>query len=203
MDNKKKNFGLDFLKIFCGEYMRRACRIMFPLLCIFFFSSCLKSSDVKHVKFVMIDYRYGRGDELNTFNDTFIKRFDGNVKIKIKLRLFETDQDEIIHKAIAINYFQMPDTLSFSNENPGELNLQGKSRTDLHFLRIKYKNLDKKIVWLGTLPYNNSTYKGLYELTALIRDAVESKPEYKALPGVNSGLVQYYFGIVKLLLSDK
>ena len=174
--------------------MKLMLNIVLPVVCIFIFSSCLRSSEKNNIKFVMIDYRYGFNNELNTFNDTFVKGVADSGSIKVKLRLSEAEQDEIIKKALAVNFFQMPDTLP-----EHKTGLSGINKNDIQFLRIKYKYFDKKIVWHGSLPYNNSSYKGLIELTALIKGALKSKPVYKALAGINSGYIQYYFGIIKLL----
>lgn len=147
----------------------------------------------------MIDYRYGFNNELNTFNNSFVKSIVSNGSIKIQMRLTESEQDEIIHKALAIDFFQMPDTLNPAVQNFRKTSVNINENQDIQYLRIKYKNMDKKIIWFGTLPYKNSLYKGLIELTALIRNAIEIKPEYKALPGVSSGYLQNYINILKFL----
>lgn len=147
----------------------------------------------------MIDYRYGFENELNTFNDTFKKDLADHGSIKIKFQLSEAEQDEIINKALAVEFFQLPDTLPIVRTNTNEPAVSKIVKSEVQFLRIKYKNLNKKVIWFGALPYNNSNYKGLIELTALIKSAIESKPEYKALPGMNSGDLRYFFKIVKLL----
>lgn len=180
--------------------MKQTIKIILPVICIFILSSCLRSSKKEHIKFTMIDYRYGFNNELNTFNDSFTKGMAGSGSIKIQMQLSEPEQDEIIHKALAINFFHMQDTLRFNKQNFREAGMSANNGQSIQFLRIKYKNMDKKIVWLGAIPYNNSNYKGLIELTALIRSAIETKQEYKALPGNSSGYIQYYFSILKFLL---
>jgi hypothetical protein len=173
--------------------------ITIPIICVFIFPSCLKSSKVNDTKFVLIDYKYGFKNELNTFNDTFIKDIKGRGRIKIKLHLSNSEQDEIINMALRIGFFKMPDTLNVNDQQADIFNDSVIVKENIQSLRIRYKNLDKKIIWRGILPYNNSKAKGLAELTYLIKSIIESKQVYKSLPAMNSGSIQYYFRIVKFL----
>jgi hypothetical protein len=170
-----------------------------PLTCIFIFSSCLKSSKVNDTKFVLIDYKYGFNNELNTFNDTYIKNFTSRGKIKIKLHLSNPEQDKIINKALRIGFFDMPDLLNINNQYFEGYCDSTVAEKNIQFLRIKYKNLDKKIIWNGALLYNNPETQNLAELTFLIRKIIESKPAYKSLPEINSSSIQYYFRILIFL----
>jgi len=179
--------------------MKQLIKIIIPLICITTFSSCLRNSNDNNSKFVLINYRYGLDNELNTFDDTFIKNVIGHGNIKIKLYFSNSEQDEIINKALRIGFFKIPDTLNVNDQFAGRFNDSEIVKEKIQSLRIKYKNLDKKIIWRGMLPYNNPEAQGLAELTFLIRKIIKAKPVYKSLPAINSGNIQYYFRIVKFL----
>ena len=179
--------------------MKRIIKTILSLTCVFFFSSCLKSSKVNDSKFVLIDYRFGFNNEINTFNDTFIKNFTGRGKIKIKLHLSNLEQDKIINKALRIGFFDMPDTLNINNQYFEKYSDSTVAEVNIQSLRIKYKNFDKKIIWNEVLPYNNPETQKLAELTFLIRKIIEAKPAYKSLPAINSSSIQYYFRILIFL----
>ena len=180
---------MDIIKtLYNNLVMKLIIKIIIPLACTITFSSCLKSSKVNDTKFVLIDFKYGFNNELNTFNDTFIKNIADHGRIKIKLRFSNSEQEEIINKALNINDQYLN---GYSDSTVKKENIQS--------LRIKYKNLDKKIIWKETLSYTNPETRGLTELTVLIRKIIESKPVYKSLPAMNSGSVRYYFRVLKYL----
>ncbi len=180
--------------------MKLIIKIIIPLACAITFASCLKNSKDNNSKFVLIDYKYGIKNELNTFNDTFIKDIKGRGIIKIRLHFSNSEQYEIINKALRIGFFEMSDTLSNSKQYFNGSSDSTFENENIQSLRIKYKNLDKKIIWNGILSYNNAETRGLMELTVLMRRIIESKPEYKTLPAMNSGSIQYYFRVLKYLL---
>ena len=179
--------------------MKSIIKTIVPLTCIFIFASCLKSSKENDTKFVLIDYKYGFNNELNTFNDTFIKNITGHGRIKIKVHFNNSEQEEIINKALSIGFFDMPDTLKINNRYFERYSDSAAAEENIQSLRIKYKNSDRKIIWNGVLPYNNPETQNLAELTFLIRKIIESKPAYKSLPAINCSSIQYYFRILIIL----
>ena len=191
---------MDIIKtLYNNLVMKLIIKIIIPLACTITFSSCLKSSKVNDTKFVLIDFKYGFNNELNTFNDTFIKNIADHGRIKIKLHFSNSEQDEIINKALRIGFFEMPDTLNIIDQYFNGSGNSTVEKENIQSLRIKYKILDKNIVWKGILSYNNPETRGLTELTVLIRKIIESKPVYKTLPAMNSGSIQYYFRVLKYL----
>lgn len=105
--------------------------------------------------------------------------------IKVKFWLTKEEQNKILDKVNAVNYFSLPDTFKYIpqdsisiaiNPNPGE-----------QILRIKYQENDKKTVWTYPLNEDNPKVKDLLELNDLIISIIESKPEYKKLPPARGG----------------
>ena len=172
--------------------MNTILKFAIPCIFIFLLASCFRKVKEHNAKFVMIDYQYSPNNELNTFNDTFREGLSGSGSMKIKFWLSKDDQDEIINNALTHDFFLLPDTINFNE--PGN---KEQPDTNIYYLRIKYKKLDKKVVWIGNIPDNLTQYNGFAVLTELIQKIIRSRPEYKALPDKNAGFFQYVFQMIK------
>jgi len=121
-------------------------------------------------QFIQIYYRFHALEELDTFNGTFQKDLvPGSATATM---WFTTrDQEIILFKLEQIHFFAFPDTI-YSLPNQIVTPNLGPS-----ILRIKYKNLDKTLVW-----YYPNDYNQLDDLRELFYNIIFSKKEYKALP---------------------
>ena len=163
-------------------------KIFFVLLFItLFLVSCKDNSIEPQNQSVQIYFKYAFNNELNTFENTYQKDLVMDGVIKVKFRLTEEEQIEILEKADSINYFSLPDTFKYIpvngiiktiQPNPGE-----------QILRIKYKQEDKKIIWTYPLNDNNPKVKDLMELKDFIISIIELKSEYKKLPPAKGGYI--------------
>lgn len=130
-------------------------------------------------QFVQIYFRYNFRDELNTFENYLQKK-----SIRVKFSLTEEEQNKILEKAKAIDFFSIPDRFSYvyidsaySIEIP----------TGRNELRIKHQMKDKTIHWSFPSLKRKVKFKGILELCELILSILESRPEYKRLPATQGG----------------
>lgn len=132
-------------------------------------------------QFVQIRFQYGFKNELNTFDGTYQKNLVWDGTIKVPFWLTTNEQSMIIEKAMATNFFAFPDTL---HKEQG-VSIMPDPSPD--FLRLKYENQERSVVWFFPLDTSNSYVQSVHELADLIRMIIEAKPEYKRLPPARGG----------------
>lgn len=155
--------------------------ILLSFASILMLSSCRDSSVEPETQFVQIDFRYNHKNELNTFENYYIKDLVIDGVIKVSFWLTQEEQNKILQKVKEINYFALPDTML--NTVPHQI-----IPNPTQYLRIKYGNEEHTVVWDCILPQNQTEqYKRLTELADYIIMIIESKPEYKRLPHCNGG----------------
>jgi hypothetical protein len=140
-------------------------------------------------QFIKIHFHYGFANELNTFEQTLQKDLVMNGTISTSFWLTTEEQRLILSKVQSVNFFDFPDTIrqevgsdsimALTVPNPG-----------IQFLRVQYKEQDKTVYWYAYLrdsQGNNDHATMLIQLTSLIIDIIESKPEYQSLPPAEGG----------------
>jgi hypothetical protein len=149
------------------------------LVFIFLFISCGKKEETINTndeQFVLIQFKYDRINELNTFDKTFTKNLMIEGEIKIPFALSKQEQESIIYKCEEIDFFGLPNTLL----NPETKNIMPESQS---FIKIEYKSIMHDIIWDGMPPKEFSTeHQRIVELASFIKNIVERSPEYKKLP---------------------
>ena len=158
--------------------------IIFGIL-ILFISSCQDSLVEPDPQFVQIYFKYGFRNELNTFTNTYQKDLVMDGTIKVKFWLTEIEQNRILEKANAVNYFAMRDT--FKYVSPDSINVYISPDPGVQLLRIKYQSEDKTTVWRYPTPENDEEFNDLLELQHYIVTMIESKREFKVLPQARGG----------------
>lgn len=125
---------------------------------------------------IRIHYQYGFKNELDTFKGVLQKDLvlDGVIKTPFSLTLEE--QRTILDKALAVDFFAWPDTLH------REAGVWMSPDPSPDFLRVEYRDQEKRLVWFYPLDSRSAFSAPLIELTTLIRQIIESRPEYKKLP---------------------
>lgn len=129
-------------------------------------------------QFVQIQFQYGFKNELNTFDGKYQKDLVMDGTIKVPFWLTTSEQNRIVEKVLAVNFFAFPDTI---HKKQG-VNIMPDSSPD--FLRLKYENQEKSVVWFFPMDTSNPYAQSLRELAELIQTIIETKPEYKKLPPV-------------------
>ena len=145
------------------------------------FSCAQVPNDPTVPQWIHIHYQYGFNDELNTFKGTFHKDLILDDSITIPFSFTEDEQRLIIDKTLAIDFFSYPDTLY---REPG-VRISPDPSPD--FLRIKYENQEKRIVWFYPPNAPVNYLAPLQELTTLIRETIQAKPAYHRLPAARGG----------------
>jgi hypothetical protein len=153
---------------------------------LFMLDACSKLSNPANPQhadpqFVQVHFQYGFKNELNTFDGTYQKDLVWDGTIKVPFWLTTNEQNMIVEKALAVKFFAFPDTL---HKEQGVVIMPDPSPD---FLRLKYENQEKSVVWFFPLDASNPYAQSLRELTDLIRTTIESKPEYKKLPPARGG----------------
>lgn len=157
---------------------------------LLFISSCTNQSDKELYEreeaeqIIKIHYKYGFADEINTFNKTFTKDLvlDGNITIDYWFQ--SEEQDTIIEILEEIDFFNLPDTLSYIAGDSIAVHLDPDP--GIQSLRISYNNQDKTVFWylINSFP---SEYEQILQLTTFIEDLLNADPEYQSLPAPSGG----------------
>lgn len=163
--------------------MRRIVVMSFiSILFIITLDACSKlSNNPADTQFLQIQFQYGFKNELNTFDGSYQKDLVMDGTIKIPFWLTTHEQKTILDKVLAVKFFSFPDTL---------YPLQGliiEPDPSPDFLRLKYQDEEKFVVWFYPTDTQSEYSTPLGELVELIKQIVESKPEYKRLPSARGG----------------
>lgn len=138
-------------------------------------------NEPRQTQFLQIQFQYYFRDELNTFEGTLQKDLVMDGVIKVPFWLSRSEQQAILDKAQAIGFFSFPDTLF---REPG-IAFSPDPSPDI--LRIRYQQQEKSVVWFYPMDSRSQFSQRLRELADLIRQSIESKPEYKRLPQARGG----------------
>ncbi len=132
-------------------------------------------------------FKYGitARNTLDTFQGTFTKDMIMDPAITIELALSEEEMDSIYQKMVEIDFFNYPD--KFSVDVP-----EGEIKTEVapystYFFRVEYDGKTKELLWHDKITNSDEKADKLKELISLIRNIIESKEEYKALPEPSGG----------------
>jgi len=154
-------------------------------LSLFMLESCSSLSDAPDRQHdpqtLKILYQYGFRDELNTFAGTYQKDLVLDGTVKVPFWLSTEEQDTILRKAMAVEFFSFPDMI------PAEPGVSVEPHSGPDMLRLEYGGTEKTVRWSYPLDPTSGCTGGLLELTGLIRDVIESKAEYKSLPAARGG----------------
>ncbi len=170
-----------------GGYKVKKQYIFFILSVSLLLLVCQDSPVESEDQFVKIYFKYGFRNELNTFTKTFQKDLIMDGVIKVEFWLTAVEQNSILEKANALNYFTMPDTFKYISWD--SINVSIDPDPGEQILRIQYRSLDKTIIWTYPPVENNGQFNELLELQKFIITIIESKPEYKELPPARGGYV--------------
>ncbi len=165
--------------------MKRAKAFLFITALFITFTSCKETSVEPVEQFVQIYFKYELKNELNTFENTFQKDLILDGIKKIELWLTTEEQNNILEKANAIDFFSMPDTFKYIPQDGVLLHIDPDPGEQI--LRIKYQTKDKTTIWTHPAVENDPRFDDLLELRNYIRTIIESKPEYKNLPAARGG----------------
>lgn len=165
--------------------MKRTKTFLFIAASFIIFTSCKETSVEPVEQVVQIYFTYGFENELNTFENTFQKDLVWDGVKKIDFWLTTEEQNSILEKADAIDFFALPDTFKYISQDSVSVHIDPDPGEQI--LRIKYQSKDKTTIWSYPTVENDSRFNDLLELRNYIRTIIESKQEYKSLPAARGG----------------
>jgi hypothetical protein len=157
----------------------------FVLLLILFIACERKYPTEPEVQFIKIHFHYGFENELNTFELTYQKDLVMDGTIKTSFWLNQKEQNKIVEKIQAINFFDFPDTIKYGESD--SIRIYVSPNPGRQFIRIKYQQFDKTVNWFSPLPESNSCTPILKDLMTFIIQIIEVNPEFEKLPPVQGG----------------
>lgn len=166
-----------------------------PCLLILFLSLGLWSCEKETIRetgqpdeqFLKIHFRYGFGNELNTFTQTYTKDLALDGYITISFWLTTAEQQQILGKMEALDFFNLPDTIRSAVS--GDTALIIHPDPGRQFLRVENTNANKEVSWYYPLPENDPAANAIIELSEFILNIIHSRPDYQKLPAPRGGWV--------------
>lgn len=129
-----------------------------------------------------LEFKYGitARNVLDTFEGTYTKDMVADPPVTIDFALSEEEKEEIYQKMVEIDFFDYPD--EFSVEISPDAAVTMVTPYSSYYFRVVYDSQIKELRWDDDIKNPDEQADRLRELIMLIRDIVESKEEYKALP---------------------
>jgi hypothetical protein len=133
-------------------------------------------------------FRYGvtAKNDLNTFRNSYTKDLILDGTATVSLRLSDVELDQIKKKMLEIDFFSYPDTFVAVPIGPG-VGLFTPHMT--YEFEVKSNTSIKRLHWDDQIVENDSRTISLRELIVLIRNIIESRPEYRQLPSARGGYI--------------
>lgn len=163
---------------------------IFLIISLLFLSSCtdtLKNENYDRKEadqIIQIHYKFGFADEINTFTKTYIKDLVLDGTLTIDFWFQREDQDTILKVVEEINFFNLPDTLSYYPED--SIAVAINPDPGIQSLRIKYGSQDKTVYWYLINSFPTEYYR-INRITGLIKEILYADPEYQSLPEPTGG----------------
>ena len=151
--------------------------ILVPLLCL---AGCgERESPISDFD---LEFKYGitAGNVLNTFQGTYTKDMVADPPITVDFTLSEEEKEEIYLKMVEINFFDYPD--KFSIEVLPDAIMTMVTPHNSYYFRVVDGSQTKELQWDDDIKNPDQQADRLRELIILIRNIIESKEDYKALP---------------------
>jgi hypothetical protein len=128
---------------------------------------------------LLLRYGVGAKNELNTFEGTYTKDMVLDPPITIKLTLSDAELEQIRQKMVEIGFFDYPESFPLRDSSI-------TPRTD-YYIKVKNDSSIKEVSWNSNSLLENNIQNNLWQLVDLIKNIVEQKPEYEALPPARGG----------------
>lgn len=122
-------------------------------------------------------------NQLDTFKNQFTKDMVMDKDITTKITLTNTEKQQIYQTMVDIDLFSYPGDITPSTLSNGQPIPQiGSPRTSYYF-KVQANSQVKEVSWtdIGENSDDTKTAK-LRQLSTMIQDIIESKPEFKAIP---------------------
>jgi hypothetical protein len=138
---------------------------------------------------IAMQYGVTAANEINTFTNTCTKDLIMDGEVTVPLSLSGPELARIREKVLAIDLLNFPDTLRVESSDSIHVVVAPSMK---YRITVSAAHAAKTVYWDDAHPVHagvNPRVDALRELIALIRDIVESRPEYKRLPAARGGYV--------------
>jgi hypothetical protein len=134
----------------------------------------------KNVINVIFKYGVGARNELNTFEGTYTKDLILDNTATTRMILSQEELSQIRQKITEIDLFSFPDSFPL---NPSGFVIP---QID-YYIKVQNGTQIKEITWSNNSLMDSSIQNSLDQLVSFLRNMIEQKPEYKALPPARGG----------------
>jgi len=150
-------------------------------LFVFFLVSCSRINSPEPERDLSISLRYGvlARNELDTFRNTLTKDLILDGTITVPFHLSQAELDRITAKMDQIDFFSYPDTFMVKSQDSIRVSVSPNNTYDF---RVSSHSTLKALFWNDAIIASDPQATKLRELITLIKEIVESKPEYHQLP---------------------
>ncbi|MBK7103787.1 MAG: hypothetical protein IPH62_19165 [Ignavibacteriae bacterium] len=167
--------------------MKKYFQILVFIITVTLINSCSESinesqNKIAPVQEIQIFYKYSFKNELDTYKLKYTKDLVLDGTITTDFWLTKEEQEKIIQKVEEINFFNLPDSLTWTESDSTKLEFDPDPGKQI--LKINYENKEKNIYWYLVNSYPEEHNK-IIELTNTIEEIIYKKPEYKSLPAAN------------------
>jgi hypothetical protein len=131
---------------------------------------------------INITFKYGVGarNELNTFEGTYTKDLILDDNVTTRMTLSQEELSQIQQKIAEMDLFSFPDNFP--------LNPSGFVTPQMdYYIKVQNGTQIKEITWSNNSLMESNTKNSLDQLVSFLRNMIEQKPEYKALPPPRGG----------------
>ncbi|MBU0580571.1 MAG: hypothetical protein KKA19_05285 [Candidatus Margulisbacteria bacterium] len=122
-------------------------------------------------------YGYGAKNELNTFEDTYLKYMGKDPVTKVEMKLLSSDFEIIAKKMIEINFYDYPDHFAIKAPE-GEAGLSIVPYQSYYF-KVQKGDQVKEVWWDDNIKYESKKAEKLRDLINTIIEIIRSKDVYK------------------------
>lgn len=152
------------------------------------FISCQKHITQPDEQFLKLHFRYGFGNELNTFHQTYTKDLAIDGHITVDFWLSTEEQRQIIQKMEQIDFFNFPDTITAYSRADSAVAII-EPDPGRQFVLVEYEGKRKEVSWYQPLPEGDYHSRLIREFEQFIIDIIRAKPEYQKLPEARGGWI--------------
>lgn len=143
---------------------------------------------IPDVQFLKLHFRYGFGNELNTYDRTFTKDLILDGYITVNFWLTTEEQESIVNRLKDNDFVNLPDTIATYTAGDSII-IQIIPSPGRQFLKAKFENFEKEVSFYFPLPENNPASAKILDLYEFIINIIHNKPEYQRLPEPHGGRI--------------
>ena len=160
---------------------------------VFLFMACTNNMVEEEVRtpdeqFLKIDFRYGFGNELNTYDMTFTKDLVLDGYVTVDFWLTTEEQENIVGKLEENDFANLPDTIATYSAGDS-IAIQIIPSPGRQFIKAKFDNIEKEVSFYFPLPEGNPASAKILDLYEFIINIIHNKPEYQQLPEPRGGRI--------------